>query len=433
MAADEEEITLSDLFGILWDGKRLIAATTLFFALVGVLTTWLTAPLYEAKSVILFPGSGISSMAGLAQSLGLTVSADTSSLKMYAMVIESDRMRRRVSRLTGVTPTALKRSVNIVDDLESRSITITVRHSNRSLAQLIAKTYLSELASLSKELSIPVARNRVTFLERELSLRTRELADAETKLMRFQQQLVGEGRALSISRLSSAASPLTAGVSSDIVSIMSQIGAIQLQLVQVREQIRASLEKAQRLAGVSPMLPINIPTVTPWREKLMDIDYQLKVAELTYGPDAPSVIRLNRERHIIWEKMREEIVAYLRSVNMGFEPSLASLELQRVSLEAQLAALQRFANRAPSDMLVLQRLERDTIVLAEIVKQLRVALEQARMEVARDPERWEVLEEGAIQNTPVNKNWLKNLGLGAVGGLFLGVMLHIATVRRLQS
>jgi uncharacterized protein involved in exopolysaccharide biosynthesis len=120
----------------------------------------------------------------------------------------------------------------------------------------------------------------------------------------------------------------------------------------------------------------------------------------------------------------------LKAVNMNVDPSLAPLELQRVGLEAQVSALQRLAARAPEDTLQLQRLAREVSTLNELVQQLRVSLEQARMELSRDPNRWEVLEDGRLKEEPVNKRWKLSIALALAGGGMLGVLVVLFTLPR---
>jgi uncharacterized protein involved in exopolysaccharide biosynthesis len=110
--------------------------------------------------------------------------------------------------------------------------------------------------------------------------------------------------------------------------------------------------------------------------------------------------------------------------------NLAPLELQRVGLEAQIVALRRLAVRAPEDTLKLQRLAREVATLSDIVQQLRVSLEQARMEMSRDPNRWEVLEEGTLKEESVNKRWRRNLAITGGVGLVAGAMLAWIRHRR---
>jgi tetrahydromethanopterin S-methyltransferase subunit B len=71
----------------------------------------------------------------------------------------------------------------------------------------------------------------------------------------------------------------------------------------------------------------------------------------------------------------------------------------------------------------MQRLAREVATLNELVQQLRVSLEQARMEMSRDPNRWEVLEEGRLREGAINKRWIRNSALGFAIGMIISTML----------
>lgn len=424
---EAEEISLGDLIAIIWQRKGLVAAVTALSVLIAVLVTWLPAPVYEASSVLLFPAGGVSPLLGIAQSLGISVpSGGSAPLKMYRTVLESDRIRRLLSEQVDLTPRQIEQMTTIKEDAQASAITIIVRHKDPALAQRVAKLYIQALRTLNREMNLPLARNQVEFLERELAERTQQLRQAEEQLLRFQRQLVREGGAPAV-----GGSPAGTGGSVARVALgvegayLQQLNSARLQLEQVQQQIRKAREAAQRAASSATELPADLPPAAEWRSKLTELEYDLRVAEITYGPDAPDVVRLRKQIELTRQQLRKSIEDYLRAVNLGLESNLAPLELQRVGLEAQIAALQQLAARAPEDTLQLQRLAREVATLSEIVQQLRVALEQARLEMSRDPNRWEVLEEGTLKERPVNKRWKLNLAIAVAGGLMVGVLASV--------
>jgi len=439
MAVEEEEITLSDLIVIIWQRKWTVATVTLLCVFIGVLATWLPKPVYEASSTLLFPAGGTSVLAGIAQSLGISApGGGTAPLKMYRAVLESARLREMISQETGIELKKLETMTTVKDDAQASLITVSVRHEDPSTAQKVARLYVRSLARLNKELNLPLARNQVDFLEKELALRTKQLREAESRLLEFQRRMVGEGGAPSApaSSLSSGGIPglsslrVSSGASGLDSSYLQQLNSARLQLNQVQQQIAAAREAAQRVAKSATDLPADLPPAASWRAKLTELEYELRVAELTYGPDAPSVVRLKKQIDLTRQQLRREIENYLKAVNMNVDPSLAPLELQRVGLEAQVSALQRLAARAPEDTLQLQRLAREVSTLNELVQQLRVSLEQARMEMSRDPNRWEVLEDGRLKEEPVNKRWKLSIALALAGGGMLGVLVVLLTLPR---
>lgn len=436
MAVEDDEITLADLFATIWQGRWIVALTTFFCMLFSVLFTWLPAPVYEAYSTLLFPAGGASSLVGLAQSLGIAVpGTGTAPIKMYRAILESARIRERISRQTQVPPIELRQIVSIKDDLQASAITVSVRHRDPQMAQRIAKQYVTALGELNREMNLPLVRTQEQFLAQELALRTAQLREAEGRLLQFQRKMVAEGGAPSAMGGMSVPRPsaLLRGLSTDGIGVdtgyLQQLNSARLLLQQTEERIAAAREAAKKLAQTGTDLPSDLPPAAPWRAKLTELEYELRVAELTYGPEAPSVVRLRKEVDLARQQLRKEIDNYLRAVNMNLHPNLASLELERIGLEAQVAALERLAARAPEDSLQLQRLTREVSTLNDIVQQLRVSLEQTRMELSRDPNRWEVLENGTLKERPVNKRWKLNLAVGMVGGLVVGSLLAFLTRR----
>jgi len=437
MAVEEEEITLSDLIAIIWQRKWTVIAITLLCVIIGVLGTWLSKPVYEASSTLLFPGGGASPLAGLAQSFGINLpSAGTAPLKMYRAVLESARLREMISQETGIKPTKLQSMTTVEEDAQASLITVYVRDEDPATAQKVARLYVRSLARLNKELDLPLVRNQVDFLEKELALRTKQLRDAENQLLEFQRRMVGEGGAPSSvppslsarGTIGSSRAPMGASGLDSVY--LQQLNSARLQLNQVLQQIAAAREAAQRVAQSAIDLPADLPPAATWRKKLTELEYELRVAELTYGPDAPGVVRLKKQIELTRQQLRQEIENYLKAVNLSADPNLASLEQQRVGLEAQVNALQQLAARAPEDTLQMQRLAREVSILSDIVQQLRVALEQARMELSRDPNRWEVLEDGRLKEEPVNKRWMFNTALAMVSGGMLGVLVVVLTFPR---
>lgn len=424
MAADEEEITLGDLIALIWQRKLIVAAVTAFSVLVGFFATWLPAPVYEAYSVLLFPGGAPSPIAGLAQSLGISLTGGGNvPLKMYRTVLESDRIRRLLSEQVGLTTRQLQQMTTLEEDPQASSIKIIVRHTDPLVAQKVAKQYIDALATLNRELNLPLARGQVEFLERELALRNKQLREAEDRLLQFQRRAVYVEAPDGVSRDYPAETAERYPVANGTYA--RQLTDARLRLQQVMQQLEEARSLARRRAQNAENLPADIPSADQWRQKLTELEYELRVAEITYGPDAPSVVRLKRQVELTRQQLRQEIERYLQAVRLNLDPQLASLEMQRVGLEAQINALQRLAEQSPEDTLVLQRLTREVTTLSNIVQQLRVALEQARLEMSRDPNRWEVLEEGTLKERPVNKRWKLNLAIAVSGGVMVGVLASV--------
>ena len=90
----------------------------------------------------------------------------------------------------------------------------------------------------------------------------------------------------------------------------------------------------------------------------------------------------------------------------------------------------READAAPRESLEYQRLSREVGTLSSLVSQLRVDYEQAKLESADDPNRWEILDPPTADDEPINKKYSRNVALAALGGFFLGVPFALRRAKR---
>lgn len=68
--AESDEIDLRQLFNVLFDHKRFIAAITALFAVLGLAYALLATPKYESNALLQIQSSGMGAMGGLSSMLG---------------------------------------------------------------------------------------------------------------------------------------------------------------------------------------------------------------------------------------------------------------------------------------------------------------------------------------------------------------------------
>jgi xanthine dehydrogenase YagR molybdenum-binding subunit len=66
------------------------------------------------------------------------------------------------------------------------------------------------------------------------------------------------------------------------------------------------------------------------------------------------------------------------------------------------------------------RLYREVQGAGEIVQTLRENFERARTEAQVDKVRWSVLDQPYLEDKPNNKNYVRNVAVGAIAGIFIG-------------
>jgi uncharacterized protein involved in exopolysaccharide biosynthesis len=104
--------------------------------------------------------------------------------------------------------------------------------------------------------------------------------------------------------------------------------------------------------------------------------------------------------------------------------------LERVSLEAQIAAVSRLAKLAPAESIKLSQLTRVVTTQSTIVQQLQAQYQLASLQADRDPNHWEVLDDPRVDDKAVNKSFSKNGILSLIAGLALGAIAALFAPKR---
>jgi uncharacterized protein involved in exopolysaccharide biosynthesis len=243
----------------------------------------------------------------------------------------------------------------------------------------------------------------------------------ERQLLSFQENAV------------TAPSVATAGSGKDttVVANPSRWQDMERQLEVGISKLNANIQAVRRqvaASGRSGEIPSNLPPVRKWRDKLVDLEYELKLKELTFGPDSPEIVQLKETVTETKKSLQQELRAYSGAIKSGAldpttsEDSIVGLVAERFGMEAQLAAVQRLAQLAPAESITLSRLTRELSTQSGILQQVQAQYELAKMQESRNPNRWHVLDEPEVDEDPVNKSMGKSGAMAAILGLVLGAM-----------
>ena len=177
-----------------------------------------------------------------------------------------------------------------------------------------------------------------------------------------------------------------------------------------------------------------IPNTKPFRYKLIQLQYNLDVAQTTLGPLAPKVVALKREIDVTRQTLNEEISRYLQSVDVNLDANIATLEATRLTTKYQLDIASELAESAPREAVELARLAREVVILGDVSTNLRSKWEEAKIAADVDQVKWSVLEGPFIEDVPTNKHFVRNTAIGAIIGFLIGsVILNIRSRRAAQN
>lgn len=421
------------VFSMIWERRKLAFAVASLAMVGGLAYTYFAPSVWEAKATIVFPvrtpsllGAGNFEQQGLAA----TLTGGPTPLKIFAGMIESERALEYVSKKSGVSRRKIREMRNLSEASMASSITISAKNTNADLAKNIVAYHLEALKEINDAVSKPLISSDATTIKAQLDEQKKKLAAAEAELQKFQEHAL------------TAPSYISAGSGKDSTIIPTQgrwadmLKQLELQFTTLDATIRDAENRSRTIAAKVGDLPAALPPVEKWRGRLTDMQYELKIKEITLAEDAPELKKLRKTIEITEGQLQNEMDKYLRAAQNGMvdiagaSNRMPTYLTQRVALEAQISAVRRLAKMAPSESIRLSQLTRDVTTASAIVGQLTGQYELATLQSDRNPNNWQVLDEPEVDDKPVNKSLTKNLTLSAIGGLALGSLVALFAPRR---
>lgn len=199
----EEELTLLDVFNILWSNKLMIIGITFIFAVVSILYALSLPFTYRAECRILPPqrssggmGSLAASLGGLADFVGLP-SATTSGRLMLGILQGNSVVDAIIDRFNLMEEMSMDIRVNarasVLDKLDAQEdaksgiVSIACVDGDPQRAADLANAFVDELQKKLHELSMSETLEKKAFFESQLMQAQQELQDAEEAMIAYQQ------------------------------------------------------------------------------------------------------------------------------------------------------------------------------------------------------------------------------------------------------
>jgi uncharacterized protein involved in exopolysaccharide biosynthesis len=271
-AKADDEISLLELLTVIAERKKVVLWTTVLFAIVSVVVSFLLPKWYTATVTLLPPQQNSSLSAAMASQLGnlgglASLAGGSLGLKnpndMFvgmlrsrtvedAMIQKFGLMQEYHQRYLSDARKAFERHVTVDGSSKDGLIHISVEARDPNRAAQLANSYVDQFRSLSEHLAITEASQRRLFFEQQLEQAKNNLANAEESLKQTEQQtgliqLDSQARAL----IESAAS-LRAQIAAKEVQIQSlQTFATRenSQLVQAQQELESLRAQLAKLGG----------------------------------------------------------------------------------------------------------------------------------------------------------------------------------------
>jgi uncharacterized protein involved in exopolysaccharide biosynthesis len=181
----EDEISLLDLVSVISENLRLLVFGPLLCGIVALGITFLTAPIFTAKTTILPPSQGgnasslLGALGGLGDLAGAAAGIKNPS-EQYVAYLKSDTLRNELIRKFDLqkrydqeflfqTRDKLDKLVKIAAEKQSGLISIEVDDEDPVFAAKLANAYVDELRVLTGKLAAVVAKDQREFMEEQVA------------------------------------------------------------------------------------------------------------------------------------------------------------------------------------------------------------------------------------------------------------------------
>jgi len=197
-----------------------------------------------------------------------------------------------------------------------------------------------------------------------------------------------------------------------------QLGELSRMLMQAqsdRIQMQALLSSVKH--GSPDSLPEvrNNPLVQQLGGRLADIKTQLSQALVTYGPNHPTVKKLQSQADELEDQLSSQKMAILSSVNTNFAAANAREQLMNTQIKGTTQQL--------NEMGRYNALKKEAQANAELYNALYAKVKEAGIAAASRSSNLRVVDEARILSSPTRPNRMLNLAVGLIVGLLGGVAL----------
>jgi hypothetical protein len=229
-------------------------------------------------------------------------------------------------------------------------------------------------------------------------------------------------------QMQTSPAPANAGDTMLLSNYGSRLQEVEYRLHQVQQELSIAKSMAHSVASKAETLPTGLPVDT-WRTKLLGLEYELHVTEVTGGPQSPKVVAARRTAEIARTQLRSEIANYMRAVDINVNADIAPKLAEEMVLKWEADYVRTLVRAAPRELAELQSLLRKQSMQTAILVNVQTETTKAEIDEqisSKDPIRFLILDKPGLNNDdPVNKRWGRNSAIGAVLGLLIGFWVAV--------
>ena len=339
---EEQELTLVDIFTILWRRKVLIFLLTFLFGAAATIYAFTAPFIYRGESKVLPPGSRgggglMAQLGGIADFMGF--SSASSGGQMLIGVLKSNSVVDAVIQKFNLAEYYeeeirfhLRRTVlgnlEATEDRESGVVTVAYLDEDPKKAADITNEFVDQLQAKMRDMSYKDALERREFFENQLKQAEQQLHDAEQDMMKYQQN-------------------------SGILALGSQTASLLGSIASLRNQIAAKNVEISSLASYArednPRLKLARSQLEAMTKELRRLEEEQKRTERRQGRVLSGDIlsSLGNVPELSVEYMRYE--RDLRFANVKYDTMLRQYENAKLSEASDFSTVQIIDRATPPD------------------------------------------------------------------------------------
>ncbi|MBQ7214625.1 MAG: hypothetical protein IJS39_01410 [Synergistaceae bacterium] len=350
---EEDELSLLDIFMILWRRKWLIFFLTFLFGAASIFYALSLPLIYRAECRIIPPrssgGLSLGGLGGIADLVGLPSGGSSGQMivgilkgdSVVDAVIEKFNLMKELSidiRLRARA--AVLANLDITEDAKSGILGVAYLHETPQRAADMANAFVDELQRKLRELSVNDAQQRMRFFESQLMQAQQELNMAEADLINYQQ-------------------------SRGVIAFESQTGALLASINSLRNRIAAKNVEISTLSSYArrdnPRLRLAQSELDAMNKELRKLEEEQKRADRWGGAasgDLLSSIGQVPELGVEYQRYMRN----LRFATAKYELMLRQYENARLSEASDLSTIMIIDSATPPDYKYKPRRARIVIV-----------------------------------------------------------------------
>ncbi len=338
---EEQELTLLDIFTLLWRRKGLIFLLAFIFGAAATFYAFTTPFIYRGESSVLPPGSRggglMAQLGGFADFMGL--GGASSSGQMLIGVLKSNSVVDAIIQKFNLEEyyeeeirIQLRKMVldnlEAAEDKESGLVTIAFLDEDPKKAADIANEFVDQLQAKMRDISYKDALERREFFEEQLKQAQQQLNDAEQAMMKYQQN-------------------------SGVLSLGSQTASLLGSIASLRNQIAAKNVEISSLASYArednPRLKLARSQLEAMTKELRRLEEEQKRTERRQGRviSGDLLSSLGNVPELSVEYMRYE--RDLRFANVKYDTMLRQYENAKLSEASDFSTVQIIDRATPPD------------------------------------------------------------------------------------